>query len=38
MSETRKRKWGDRRDGFKVKAPGLQTVMTALMPKNHTWD
>ena len=32
MSETRKRKWGDRRDGFKVKAPGLQTVMTALMP------
>lgn len=32
MSETRKRKWGDRRDGFKVKAPGLQTVMTCLMP------
>lgn len=32
MSEKRKRRWGDRRDGFKVKAPGLQTVMTALMP------
>ena len=32
MSETRKRKWGDRRDGFKVKAPGLQTVMASLMP------
>ncbi|MBQ9327394.1 MAG: 2-oxo acid dehydrogenase subunit E2 [Solobacterium sp.] len=32
MSETRKRKWGDRRDGYKVKVPGLQTVMTALMP------
>lgn len=26
-------KWGDRRDGKKVSAPGLQTVMTALMPK-----
>ena len=32
MSETRKRKWGDRRDGFKVKMPGLQTVMASLMP------
>ena len=32
MSEKRKRRWGDRRDGFKIKAPGLQTVMTALMP------
>ena len=29
----RKVKWGDRRDGKKVSAPGLQTVMTALMPK-----
>lgn len=28
-----KRKWGDRRDGKRVKAPGLQTVMTALLPK-----
>lgn len=26
-------KWGDRRDGRRVKAPGLQTVMTALFPK-----
>jgi len=26
-------KWGDRRDGKKVDAPGLQTVMTALFPK-----
>jgi pyruvate/2-oxoglutarate dehydrogenase complex dihydrolipoamide acyltransferase (E2) component len=26
-------KWGDRRDGKKVEAPGLQTVMTALFPK-----
>ena len=25
-------KWGDRRDGKRVKAPGLQTVMTALFP------
>lgn len=25
-------KWGDRRDGRRVKAPGLQTVMTALFP------
>ena len=32
MSEPRKRKWGDRRDGFKVKVPGLQTVMATLMP------
>ena len=32
MSEKRKRKWGDRRDGFKVKVPGLQTVMACLMP------
>lgn len=29
----RKRKWGDRRDGRRVKAPGLQTVMGYLMPK-----
>lgn len=33
MSETKKRKWGDRRDGHWVKAPGLQTVMAYLMPK-----
>lgn len=33
MSETTKRKWGDRRDGRWVKAPGLQTVMAYLMPK-----
>ena len=25
-------KWGDRRDGKRVKAPGLQTVMTVLFP------
>jgi len=31
MSEKR-RKWGDRRDGYKVKVPGLQTVMACLMP------
>lgn len=29
----RKRKWGDRRDGRRVKAPGMQTVMGYLMPK-----
>ena len=29
----KKVKWGDRRDGRYVKAPGLQTVMTALWPK-----
>jgi pyruvate/2-oxoglutarate dehydrogenase complex dihydrolipoamide acyltransferase (E2) component len=28
----RKRKWGDRRDGCRVKAPGLQTIMCHLMP------
>ncbi len=36
MSKTekkKKRKWGDRRDGRWVKAPGLQTVMGYLMPK-----
>ena len=33
MSETKKRKWGDRRDGRWVKAPGLQTVMAYLRPK-----
>lgn len=33
MSETRKRKWGDRRDGFWVKdIPGLNTVMMHLFP------
>ena len=32
MSEQHKRKWGDRRDGYKVKVPGLQTVMACLMP------
>ena len=29
----RKRKWGDRRDGRYVKAPGLQTIMGYLLPK-----
>ena len=29
----RKRRWGDRRDGRRVKAPGLQTIMSYLMPK-----
>ena len=29
----KKRKWGDRRDGRWVKAPGLQTVMGYLLPK-----
>ncbi len=36
MSETEvkiKRKWGDRRDGRRIKAPGLQTIMCYLMPK-----
>ncbi len=34
MSENKtKRKWGDRRDGRYVKAPGLQTVMGYLFPK-----
>ena len=28
-----KRRWGDRRDGRRVRAPGLQTVMGYLMPK-----
>ncbi|MBR5714400.1 MAG: hypothetical protein IKX58_06415 [Clostridia bacterium] len=28
-----KRRWGDRRDGRRVKAPGLQTVMGYLFPK-----
>ena len=28
-----KRRWGDRRDGRRVKAPGLQTVMGYLLPK-----
>ena len=28
-----KRRFGDRRDGRRVKAPGLQTVMAYLMPK-----
>lgn len=32
MSEGRKHRWGDRRDGFKIKVPGLQTVMACLMP------
>ncbi len=34
MSETKiKRKWGDRRDGRRIKAAGLQTIMCYLMPK-----
>ena len=28
-----KRRWGDRRDGRLVRAPGLQTIMSYLMPK-----
>lgn len=28
-----KRHWGDRRDARRVKAPGLQTIMSYLMPK-----
>lgn len=28
-----KRRWGDRRDGRRVKAPGLQTIMGYLFPK-----
>jgi len=32
MSSEYKRKWGDRRDGRLVRAPGLQTVMTCLLP------
>lgn len=32
MSEKRKRRWGDRRDAFRVKAPSLQTVMATLLP------
>ena len=28
----KKRKWGDRRDGRRVKAPGLQTIMCYLWP------
>ncbi len=31
--EKPKRRWGDRRDGRRVKAPGLQTVMGYLLPK-----
>ena len=31
--EERKKRRGDRRDGWRVDAPGLQTVMTALLPK-----
>lgn len=34
MSEKKKRRWGDRRDGRWVRdVPGLQTVMAHLMPK-----
>ena len=29
----KKRRWGDRRDGRRVKAPGLQTIMGYLLPK-----
>ena len=32
MTDQPKRRFGDRRDGRKVKAPGLQTVMTCLFP------
>ena len=33
MADKRKRKFGDRRDARRVKAPGLQTVMGYLWPK-----
>ena len=33
MSKKVKRRFGDRRDGRRVKAPGLQTVMGYLLPK-----
>lgn len=33
MKNAKRVAWGDRKDGHRVKAPGLQTVMTALMPK-----
>ena len=33
MKNAKRVAWGDRKDGKKVNAPGLQTVMTALMPK-----
>ena len=33
MDEEKKSRRGDRRDGRRVDAPGLQTVMTALLPK-----
>ena len=32
-TEKEKRRWGDRRDGRWVKAPGLQTIMGYLFPK-----
>ena len=32
MSTDHKRRWGDRRDGYRVKATGLGTVMASLMP------
>ena len=32
-TKAKKRRWGDRRDGKLVKAPGLQTVMGYLFPK-----
>ena len=33
MDKSIKRRWGDRRDGRLVKAPGLQTIMGYLLPK-----
>ena len=33
VNMAKKVKWSDRRDGTRVSAPGLQTVMTALFPK-----
>ena len=33
MAEQRKKKWGDRRDGYLVKTPGLQAVMGYIIPK-----
>lgn len=33
MPEERKHKWGDRRDGWRIKQPGLQTIMGYILPK-----
>ncbi|MDO4479210.1 MAG: 2-oxo acid dehydrogenase subunit E2 [Lachnospiraceae bacterium] len=33
MAEERKRRWGDRKDGYRVKLPGIQTIMGYILPK-----